>query len=86
MNGGQQRHAAVGGRRHGVQILPDGNLVHGDDLRVGGPQQYGDPRRLRAAVQHVRMAAHRQLGHTPVHSGDLSPLIHYRHPLGGTAL
>ena len=50
------RRVAVGGGGDGGQILPHGDLVHGDDLGVGRAQQHGDAQRLGTAVQHVRVA------------------------------
>ena len=81
MDGGQKAHPAVGSGGHGQQILPNGDLIHGDDLGIGRPQQNGDAHRLGAGVQHVGVPSHRHLGDSLVHHGDLPPLVHHGHPV-----
>ena len=66
MNGSQQRHSAVGCRCHSRQILRRRDLIHGDDLRIGGAHQHRNAQRLGTAVQHVRVKSHIQLRYAPV--------------------
>ena len=82
MEGGQKADAAVSGLLHGGQVPGLGDLVNGNDLRIGRAQEHGDSHRLGTGIHYIRVAAHFHLGLALQHHRHLPPFVHQGDPVG----